>query len=170
MHEGKKADACLPEKDMVLGMLDTPCGAGEISQEAGDETGHEGVVFDPAQGQYFQGEDGAGDGCTKDSAETGGDTRGQKHTGVFSCQPEFFGKPLGQTAADLHRRTLTASGTAKKMGHYGGEQDHGRHSDGDSAAGGMDLVHDEVVAGLGVLAHEAVEHVNEDAGNRKQKK
>jgi len=152
MQEGENGKSGLNGIDVIMCMMDTPGGAGDVCQDAGYETGHQRIVFDPAQGEDFQRKNGSGDGCAEDRSEACGDPGSQQYPGVFAGEMEFAGKEIGQAAAYLYGCAFPAGGAAKKVGDDCRHEHEGGHPDGDAASWCMDLVHDQVVTGLGIPA------------------
>ena len=125
-------------------------------------------MFDTAEGEDFQREDGSGDGSAKDCAETGGNARGEKHAGIFPGEFELFCHKLGEAAANLDSCAFAAGRSAEKVGDDGGDKDHWGHTGGHAATWFMDLIHDQVVTGFGIFAHEFIEGEDKDAGEWKE--
>ena len=149
-------------------MVNAPGGASPVADDAGDETGDEGVVAHAADGEHFEAEHHAGQGGAEDGAEAGADAGHEQDARVRFVQAQQAAEPAGQTAAHLHGRALAAGRAAEQVGADGGQQDGRGHPGGHAGAGLVDLFEQQVVAAFDAFAPVVVAQADQQPGGRQQ--
>lgn len=138
-------------------MVDAPCRAGEVADDAGDERRQKISISQPPDDEHLDGKNRSGERCAKDRAEPGRDTGDEESATSGTLDAAESGKSVGETAAHLQRGALPSGRAAAKVRGERAEKYQRSHPGRHASAGRVDFVHDEMRAPLGFLAKSKVD-------------
>ncbi|KAI1697408.1 hypothetical protein Ddc_19721 [Ditylenchus destructor] len=150
----------------VMDVMHAPQRGDLVGHDGGDHAGQQRVVAQAADGEHLQPEDGARERRAEHRGEARADAGHQQDAAVLGAQLEDVGELVRQRAAHLHGGAFAPDRRAKQVRHDRAAQHQRHHAQRHDLLGVVDLVDDEVVAGIHAAADLQIEPAHREARQR----